>query len=123
MNWYLAVFRKYAVFSGRARRREYWIFTLVNFAVLCVITVIEGVMGLAVGSPQSAISILYGLAVLLPELAVFVRRLHDTGRSGWWLLLGLLPVLGAIVLLVFAFQDSQPGENLFGPNPKSAGAA
>jgi len=119
MNWYLTVLKKYAVFSGRARRREYWIFLLVNFAVICVITMVEAMMGIAVGSPQSALSILYGLAIFIPELAVSVRRLHDTGRTGFWLLIALIPVLGWIVLLVFALQDSEPGANRFGPNPKT----
>lgn len=66
---------------------------------------------------------LYALAVLIPSLAVGVRRLHDTGRNGWWLLIGLIPLIGAIVLLVFFFQDSQPGNNEYGPSPKAAGAA
>jgi uncharacterized membrane protein YhaH (DUF805 family) len=120
MNWYLAVLRKYAVFNGRSRRLEYWIFLLVNMVIVCALTAVEAMMGVAVGSPQSALTILYGLFVFIPELAVSVRRLHDTGRTGWWLLIGLIPFVGWIVLLVFSFQDSQPGENRFGPNPKSA---
>ena len=123
MNWYLAVLRKYAVFSGRARRMEYWMFALVSFVIVCVLSTMEFMMGIAVGSPQSALTILYTLAVFIPELAVCVRRLHDTGRSGWWLLLTLLPVLGIVILIVFVLQDSQPGENRFGPNPKATGAA
>src|SRR5512145_3195420 len=114
MSWYLAVLKKYAVFSGRARRTEYWMFFLVSL----IISVVLGVVEPMVGSP-GFIGIVYSLAVLVPSLAVGVRRLHDTGRSGWWLLIGLVPVIGVIVLIVFAVGDSQPGANQYGPNPKS----
>ncbi len=115
MNWYLGVLKKYAEFSGRARRTEYWMFVLFNLIISAVIGVIDrSVLG------SNALGIIYSLAVLIPSLAVSVRRLHDTGRSGWWLLIGLVPILGWIVLLVFAVQDSQPGANQYGPNPKGA---
>jgi uncharacterized membrane protein YhaH (DUF805 family) len=117
MNWYLQVLQKYAEFNGRARRTEYWMFVLFNFIASAVL----GVVGRIVHLPV-LLSALYSLAVLIPSLAVSVRRLHDTDRSGWWLLVALVPVIGIIVLLVFAFQEGQPGPNQYGPNPKAAPA-
>lgn len=117
MNWYLAVLKKYTEFSGRARRTEFWTFCLVNFLIAIGISVVESILG-----SSGFLGMIYSLAVLLPSLAVSARRLHDTGRSGWWLLIGFIPVLGLIVLIVFAVQDSQPGSNAFGPNPKAGPA-
>ena len=91
MNWYIEVLKKYAVFSGRARRREYWMFVLFNVIIAVVLTMIEGIADPDSESSRSTLATLYGLAVLIPSLAVSVRRLHDTGRSGWWLLLALSP--------------------------------
>jgi len=115
MNWYIEVLKKYAVFSGRARRKEYWMFVLFNVIISVVLSFVEGLVGSA-----GVIGILYSLAVLVPGLAVSVRRLHDTGRSGWWVLINLIPLVGLIVFIVFAAQDSQAGENQYGPNPKAA---
>ena len=115
MNWYLEVLKKYAVFSGRARRQEYWMFVLISILISIGITVIESM----IGSP-GIIGMLYSLAVLIPSLAVGARRLHDTGRSGWWLLIGLVPLIGVIVLIVFFVMDSQEGSNEYGENPKAA---
>jgi uncharacterized membrane protein YhaH (DUF805 family) len=129
MNLYLEVLRKYAVFSGRARRTEYWTFTLVNIVVATLLAFVDNSSGMTVSTGVTAaygvgiLSSLYGLAVLIPHLAVSVRRLHDTGRSGWWWLIGLVPVIGAVVLIIFAAQDSQPGSNEYGANPKSAAQA
>jgi len=123
MNWYVEVLKKYAVFSGRSRRKEYWFFVLFNIIASIVLAMVDSATGSF--NPETGMGTLgtiYALAVLLPSLAVSVRRLHDTGRSGWWLLLGLVPVIGAIVLLVFMVQDSKPGENEYGANPKGAGA-
>lgn len=123
MNWYLAVLKKYAVFDGRARRKEYWLFVLFNLIIALVLGFIDGAAGLA--DPQSGygpLGALYTLAVLIPGIAVSVRRLHDTDHSGWWLLICLVPIIGAIVLLVFMVRDSQPGQNQYGPNPKGAAA-
>ena len=114
MNWYLEVLKKYAVFSGRARRKEYWMFFLFNVIILFVLGFVEGFAG----SP-GIVSTLYSLGILIPGIAVSVRRLHDTNRSGWWLLIGLVPLIGAIVLLVFMLQDSKPDENQYGSNPKT----
>jgi uncharacterized membrane protein YhaH (DUF805 family) len=123
MNWYLDALKKYAVFGGRARRKEYWYFALFNLIITFLFGIIDGVTGSF--STEAGIGLLggiYMLAVLIPAIAVSVRRLHDTDRSGWWLLIGLIPLIGFIVLLVFMVQDSKPGQNQFGPNPKEATA-
>lgn len=119
MSWYLAVLKKYAVFSGRARRKEYWFFFLFSIIISIVLGIIDGILGtFSAEAGMGLLGVLYSLAVLLPGLAVSVRRLHDTGRSGWWLFLALVPVLGAIALLVFMVGNSKPGENKYGANPK-----
>jgi uncharacterized membrane protein YhaH (DUF805 family) len=121
MDWYLGVLKKYTVFTGRARRREYWMFVLFNIIISVVLSIIDRV----IGNPEMGLGILgtlYALAVLVPSLAVGVRRLHDTNRSGWWLLIGLIPCIGFIVLIIFTVQDSQAGDNQYGPNPKAASA-
>lgn len=114
MNWYLEVLKKYAVFEGRAQRTEYWVFFLVNLIITFVLGFVEGL----VGGP-GVISLIYSLAVLIPGIAVTIRRLHDTDRSGWWLLIALIPAIGAIVLLVFMVLDGTPGKNQYGSNPKA----
>ncbi|WP_030905824.1 DUF805 domain-containing protein [Streptosporangium amethystogenes] len=115
MSWYLAVLKNYVGFSGRARRTEYWMFVLFNI----VISLVLGGIG-AVIEQGNILSSIYALAVLIPGLAVAVRRLHDTGRSGWWLLIGLVPLIGFIVLLVFMASEGEPGGNAYGSNPKFA---
>jgi uncharacterized membrane protein YhaH (DUF805 family) len=114
MEWYLKVVKNYVGFQGRARRKEYWMFFLFNLIIGLVIGFVEGLLNLS-----QVLSTLYSLAILLPSLAVGVRRLHDTGRSGLWLLIGLIPLIGLIVLLVFFCEDSKD-ENQYGPNPKLA---
>jgi len=120
MNWYVSVLKKYVEFSGRASRTEFWMFNLFNFIALIVISV----LGVIVGGKESAVGsllmCLYLLATLLPNIGVSIRRLHDTGRSGWWLLLALVPLVGGIVLLVFYILESQVGDNEYGPNPHPA---
>lgn len=121
MNWYLQVLQKYAVFSGRARRKEYWFFILFNFIIALVLGFIDNLFGTV--TAETGIGFLsgfYSLAVLIPGLAVAVRRLHDTDRSGWWLLISLIPVIGVLVILFFLVLDSQPGDNQYGANPKAA---
>ena len=113
MNWYLGCWKKYAEFSGRARRQEFWMFFLFNFLACVAIGIVDGILG-----TSGALGGLYSLAVLIPSLAVGARRLHDTDRSGWWQLIALIPLIGAIILLVFFCLDSKPGENRFGANPK-----
>ncbi len=119
MNWYLGVLKQYATFEGRARRKEYWFFVLFYILVFLVLSAVDGLIGTYnVDAGVGLLGGLYILATLIPSLAVMVRRLHDTDRSGWWVLIGLIPLLGNLVLLVFMCLDSQPGGNRFGPNPK-----
>ncbi|HDM8144704.1 TPA: DUF805 domain-containing protein [Vibrio harveyi] len=112
MDWYLAVLKKYAVFNGRARRKEYWMFFLFNLIFSFVLGFIDGILGTVF------IGTIYGLVVLIPGIAVMVRRLHDIGRTGWWVLIGLIPLIGLIVLIVFAATDGNKGSNEYGSNPK-----
>jgi uncharacterized membrane protein YhaH (DUF805 family) len=112
MNWYIKVLKNYAVFSGRAQRTEYWMFVLFNFIITLALAFLDS----AINNP-GVLTGLYSLAVLIPSLAVLFRRLHDTGRSGWWVLILLVPVIGAIVILVFLVLASEEGENDYGPNP------
>lgn len=119
MNWYLEALRKYATFEGRARRKEYWFFILFNVLAVVVLGIIDVVLGTS--SKETGLGLLSGLyllAVLLPALAVTVRRLHDTDRSGWWILIEFIPLIGGLVLLVFTLLDGTPGSNRFGPSPK-----
>ncbi len=113
MEWYLGVWKKFGVLEGRARRKEYWIFVLFNLLAFIALGFIEA----TIGAPGTLVG-LYSLAVLIPSITVGVRRLHDTDRSGWWLLIGLLPLVGTVVLLVFFLIDGTQGENRFGPSPK-----
>lgn len=122
MEWYLLVFKRYAEFSGRSRRKEYWMFALIN----CIITWVPYLLGLGLllpapklGMALLTLAIIYSLAMLIPGLAVSVRRLHDTGKTGWLLLIALIPIVGPIILLVFLCTDSQPTDNQYGPNPKA----
>ncbi|MTB52340.1 DUF805 domain-containing protein [Lewinella sp. W8] len=116
MEYFKLALSKYAQFTGRSRRSEYWYFFLVNLVVgwalqgLGIATDIGLLAGLAG---------LWSLAMLIPGIAVGVRRLHDTGRSGWWLLIALVPLIGAILLIVWFATDSAPGSNEYGPNPKT----
>lgn len=114
MNWYLDVLKKYAVFDGRASRSEFWYFTLFNSIIIAFLVIISRLTGSVL---FDALYLLYVLAVLLPSIGVEIRRLHDTGRSGWWLLLAFVPIV-SLVLLVFWIQDSEPGKNKYGTNPK-----
>ncbi len=118
MGWYLKALKQYVNFRGRATRKEYWMFVLFNFLIMLGLTIIDVIIILTADISQSIFSNLYSLAVFLPSLAVGARRLHDTGRSGWWLLLGIVPLIGLIVLIIFFVQDSEPNENQYGPNPK-----
>jgi uncharacterized membrane protein YhaH (DUF805 family) len=123
MDWYLMVLKKYADFNGRARRKEYWMFALFN-CLICFAAMILGLIFMKV-SVGLGIFIyvllgLYGLAVLLPGLAVSVRRLHDSSKSGWMILICLVPFVGSLIVFIFMLLDSTPGANLYGPNPKGA---
>ncbi len=123
MHWYLKVLRNYVNFSGRARRKEYWMFVLFNFIIAFGLGFISGFLGAILGEAGSVFSLLpalYNLAVFLPSLAVSVRRLHDTDRTGWWILINLIPLVGWIIFIVFMVLDSTPGSNTYGPNPKGS---
>ena len=114
MNYYTEAFKKYAIFKGRARRKEYWIFVLYN----SIINLALAILGAFVDKTFGTLSILYGLAVLVPFFSVAVRRLHDTDHSAWWLLINLVPFVGAIIYIVLLATNGHPGENQYGPNPK-----
>jgi uncharacterized membrane protein YhaH (DUF805 family) len=119
MNWYLEVLKKYAVFEGRARRKEYWFFVLFNIIFAMVLAFLDGMFGtFDAESGFGVLSGIYGLAVLIPGIAVTFRRLHDTDRSGWWWLILFIPLIGAIVILVFMVIDGTSGQNQYGPDPK-----
>ena len=119
MNWYLQALKKYADFSGRARRREYWFYILFYVIILVVLTICDTIIGTTMqGAGLGILTLIYLLAVLIPTLAVTVRRLHDTGRSGWWILIQLVPIVGVFILLYFLVSDSNPGTNAYGPSPK-----
>lgn len=109
MEYFIDGFKKYADFSGRASRKEYWMFILFYIIIYIALSVVGAVIGTAV------LSIIYTVVMLVPGVSIAARRLHDIGRTGWWQLIGLIPVLGAIVLIVFLVQDSQ-SENEYGIN-------
>ena len=119
MNWYLEALKKYARFDGRAALKEYWYFNLFSFIIIIVLSVIDlmtGTFNVDVG--LGLLGGIYTLAVLIPGIAVSVRRLHDTDRSGWWILINGIPLIGVIVFLVFTAQNGTPGDNQYGSNPK-----
>lgn len=119
MKWWLTCMKKYVVFSGRARRKEYWMFVLFNVIFAIVAMILDNVLGIAIeGVGYGPLYGLYLLAMIIPSLAVAVRRLHDVGKSGWMILISLIPIIGAIWLLVLMVTDGNPGENQYGPNPK-----
>jgi uncharacterized membrane protein YhaH (DUF805 family) len=105
MNWYLAVLKKYATFDGRARRKEYWMFFLFNFLATMVLSILSGFVSIL-----GILSLVYGLGTLLPSIGAAIRRLHDTGHSGWWLLVPLVPI-------VFMVQAGTAGDNQYGSDP------
>ena len=119
MEWFLKVLRQYADFNGRARRKEYWMFILFNVIFSFVAMLLDNLLGIAdpvIG--YGAIYGLYTLALIIPGIAVAVRRLHDIGKSGWMLLIAFIPLIGAIWLIVLMCTDSNTGENQYGANPK-----
>ena len=113
--WKRVVLEKYADFTGRARRSEYWWFTLANIIAVFVLAIL-----IAVADIFWVLYVIYGLALIIPSIAVTIRRLHDTDKSGWWILIALVPFVGGIVLLVFMCIDSTPGTNQWGPSEKYA---
>lgn len=120
MNWYLMAMKKYAQFSGRSRRKEYWMFVLFNILFVIVAIVLDTLLGTNVAPlPYGMIYFLYVLGTLLPGLSAVVRRLHDLGKGGGWFFIGFVPIIGSIWLLVLLCTEGESGENRFGPDPKS----
>jgi uncharacterized membrane protein YhaH (DUF805 family) len=121
MQWYLDVLKKYAVFSGRARRKEFWMFVLFNFIAAVLAGILDNILNTTYSNQSTGIiSTLYSLAVLLPSLSVAIRRMHDIGKSGWWILVSLIPVAGIIWYIVLAATEGQHGDNQYGADPKAA---
>ncbi len=116
MEYFMDAIKRYAEFSGRARRKQYWMFILFYFIFSIVVSIVDSILGTAF------LGMIFGLAMLVPSLAIGARRLHDTGRTGWWQLIYLVPLIGLIVMIVFLVQDSHP-DNEYGPNPKAGEAA
>jgi uncharacterized membrane protein YhaH (DUF805 family) len=130
MNYYLNVLRNYAIFSGRARRSEYWFFVLFNTIFVWLAIFLDHFLGTSfiINTANGPVDLYYGyvylmyvLVIFLPSLAVLVRRLHDVGKSGWFMLICLIPLVGVIWLLVLLFTDSVEGPNKYGLNPKGIG--
>ncbi|MCL1142629.1 DUF805 domain-containing protein [Shewanella gaetbuli] len=119
MEWYLKVLKNYFGFSGRARRKEYWMFVLISTVISIVLSLVDlGIGTFDEETGSGLLSTIYGLAVLIPTIAVSFRRLHDTNHSAWWLLIVLIPFLGALFLLIVFCFDSKE-DNQYGPNPKA----
>lgn len=118
MYWYLKCLKQYADFKGRARRKEFWMFALVNGIISTILTIIAVMLGLVSETGLSPITSLYSLVVFLPNLAVSVRRLHDVGKSGWYFLLVLIPLLGLIYLIYLYAKEGESGANQYGEDPK-----
>ncbi|ADZ84646.1 DUF805 domain-containing protein [Cellulosilyticum lentocellum] len=113
MEWYVGVLKKYADFSGRARRKEYWMFFLINIIIGIVLGFLATIL------KTSILSTIYSLAVLIPGIAVCIRRLHDIGKSGWWWFIALIPLVGPIWLLVLVCTEGDSSNNQYGSNPKT----
>ena len=119
MEWYLKVINSYFDFNARARRKEYWMFVLINSIISIVSFYLDNILGTTFAIGYGPIYIGYGLAVLIPSIAVAIRRLHDLGKSGWMYLLVILPIIGPIWLIILFVTEGEPGDNQFGPNPKN----
>ena len=122
MDWYFKALRNYVGFSGRARRKEYWMFILVNLILTGVLSILDKMLGLRIAGDEGALTTIYGVLIILPYWALQFRRLHDTDRSAWWLLLLLIPVVGWLIILAFNCQNGTPGSNKFGRDPKDLDA-
>lgn len=122
MEWMMMPLQRYADFSGRSRRKEYWMFVLGVIIVAIVLSVIEGVLGLTgMIGPYGPLSALFLLAIIIPGIAVQVRRFHDQDKSGWFVLLGFIPIVGGLIVLVFMCLEGTRGPNQYGPDPKGHG--
>jgi uncharacterized membrane protein YhaH (DUF805 family) len=120
MNYYKDAFRKFTDFNTRASRAEYWYFVLFNSIIGIVLGIATTVIGFMVKSPIiPAIPFLYSLAIIIPAFALSVRRLHDTNRSGWWILISFIPIIGLFVFLYFTIEQGDEGDNQYGTNPRN----
>ncbi len=123
MNWYISVLKNYATFQGRARRKEYWMFVLFNMIFMVVAMILDNILGTTFyAAYYGFIYLIYALALMIPSLAVSVRRLHDVGKSGGFIFIALIPIVGAIWLFVLTCTDGNPGSNSYGDNPKTVEA-
>jgi uncharacterized membrane protein YhaH (DUF805 family) len=118
MEWYLKVLNQYTDFQGRARRKEYWMFTLVSSGISVILMIVDYFIGIKIWD-TGLLYLLYGLAVFIPTIAVGIRRLHDIGKSGWMMLVIIIPIAGFIWLIVLYATDSQKGTNDWGECPKT----
>lgn len=114
MEYFIGAIRKYAEFSGRSTRKEYWMYYLIYFLIYIVLAVIDGIVGVMIFTS------IFSLALMIPSVSITARRLHDTGRSGWWQLILFVPLIGLIVMIIFLVQDSSDS-NKYGTNPELAG--
>ena len=121
MEWAILPLKRYAEFTGRSRRKEYWMFTLLAIGIYIVASILDRIAGMngMIAGRYGPITALVALSLLVPSLAVSIRRLHDSDRSGWWLLLGLVPMVGEIIVLVFMVLKGTRGDNRFGADPKA----
>ncbi len=119
LYWTKMALSRWQDYQGRSRRREYWYFYLTSMIVGLAAQLVLGMLTPVFGSTLcTLLLLLVGIAIFIPYIAVLIRRLHDTGKSGWWALLNLIPLLGPIIIIIFTVQDSQPGGNQWGANPK-----
>ena len=116
MNWYIQAIKNYFDFSGRARRKEYWMFSIISAVITLLLSIIDSLIGIQL------LTSLYSLFVLIPNLSVSFRRIHDIDKSAWWFLISLIPVIGAIVLLIFSILPGTIGTNKYGDDPKGTPA-
>lgn len=121
MPWFLLALKNYATFTGRSQRSEYWYFVLFYLVIYIGLSLLDGLLGTYSGKAEiGLLSALFAIATLLPSIAVTARRLHDIGKSGWWQLIAFIPLIGALLLLVWLARDSESAGNSHGPNPKTA---
>ena len=113
MEWYLKAFKNYATFDGRSRRKEFWMFFLFNVIFSFVLGFVDGLI-----FNRQVLSLIYSVAIIIPSIAVLVRRYHDIGKSGWYYFILLIPIIGFVLWLIWMCTDSTPGPNQYGPNPK-----
>jgi uncharacterized membrane protein YhaH (DUF805 family) len=121
MEWATLPLKRYAEFTGRSRRKEYWLFLLLAIGISIVASILDSILGMGsmIAGTYGPLRVLVGLALVVPWLAVSIRRLHDSDRSGWWLLIGVVPIVGGIIVLVLMALEGTRGANRFGADPKA----